>query len=381
MDKKNSIRFILLLGLVSLFADITYEGARSSIGPFLSVLGASGALVGFVAGFGELVGYGFRLISGYISDRTGRYWLMTLIGYSINLFAVPLLAFTNSWEWASVLIILERFGKSIRNPSRDAMLSYASKQTGRGWGFGLHEAMDRIGAMLGPLIMAAALFYKQSFSFAFGILFIPAFCALIVLLMARFTYLNPQDLEKKTADLNPAGFKSSYWLYIIGVSCIAAGYIDFPLIAYHYQKTSVLPAEWIPMVYSLAMLISAASALICGRLYDLKGLSVMIGVTAVSSFFALFAFSQSVAMAIFGIFLWGLGRGAQESIMRAFVANLIPVDKRATAYGILNLFFGVSWFIGSALMGFLYDHSLWTVILFSVISQLAAIPLFWVVRR
>jgi MFS family permease len=148
--KGNTVKFIILMGIVSLFADMTYEGSRSITGPYLAILGASAVTVGFVAGFGELTGYVIRFFSGHLTDRIRSYWTTTIIGYLINLIAVPLLALAGSWEVAAVLIIVERVGKGIRVPSKDVKLSHACSQVGKGWGFGLHEALDQIGAIMGP---------------------------------------------------------------------------------------------------------------------------------------------------------------------------------------------------------------------------------------
>ncbi len=191
---RSAMMFVILMGVVSLLADMTHEGARSITGPFMAFLGASGTVVGFVAGFGELVGYLLRLPSGYISDRTGRYWTITVIGYLVNMLAVPLLALAGRWETAALLIVAERAGKAIRNPTRDAMLSHATLEVGRGWGFGLHEAMDQIGAMLGPLIVAAVLYFKGSYQTSFAVLLIPAILTIGVLLAARHLYPSPRDL-------------------------------------------------------------------------------------------------------------------------------------------------------------------------------------------
>src|SRR5438552_7725718 len=174
LTRGTAITFVILLGVVSLFSDMTYEGARSITGPYLAVLGASATVVGIVAGFGELVGYALRLVAGYLSDRTGRYWTITLVGYVVNLLAVPLLALAGRWELAAALMIAERLGKAIRTPARDAMLSHATTKMGRGWGFGLHEAMDQTGALLGPLIGAAVLFRRDGYSTVVGVLLIPA---------------------------------------------------------------------------------------------------------------------------------------------------------------------------------------------------------------
>lgn len=347
ISQKTAIKFVILLGIVSLFADITYEGARSITGQYLAVLGASGTVVGIVAGFGELIGYGFRLVSGYFSDKTGRYWLMTFIGYVINLFAVPLLALADNWTLAAALMIFERFGKAIRNPSRDAMLSYATKKMGRGWGFGLHEALDQVGAITGPLIVSIVLYYRASFQTSFAILLIPAICALIVLIAARLLYPHPQDLEVENQQLKVEGFTKRYWLYVVAVSCIAAGYIDFSLIAYHFKKSDIIPNVWIPIFYSIAMATDGLAALIFGRLYDTKGISIFIFATGLSSLFAPLVFTNEFYLALAGMILWGIGMGSQESVMRAVVATFVQMDKRATGYGMLNVWYGLFWFLGS----------------------------------
>lgn len=360
---------------------MTYEGARSISGQYLAVLGASGTIVGIVAGFGELIGYGLRFISGYISDKTGKYWLLTFIGYTLNLIAIPLLALAGNWPLAASLMILERLGKAIRNPSRDAMLSYATKEIGRGWGFGLHEAMDQIGAMVGPLIVSAVLYYQGTYQTSFAILLIPALCALGILAVARFLYPRPQDLEVETQKIEVEGFSKKYWLYIAAVSCVAAGYVDFSLIAYHFEKMAVIPNVWIPVFFSIAMAADGLAALIFGRLYDIKGISILILITAFSSFFTPLVFIDGFYFALFGMILWGIGLGSQESIMRAVVANLVQMDKRGTAYGTLNIWFGVFWFLGSALMGFLYDISILSLIICSMGIQLAAIPILLAVNK
>ena len=381
MKQRTAMTFVILLGFVSLFADMTYEGARSITGQYLAILGASGTVVGVVAGFGELIGYGFRIVSGYISDKIGKYWFMTILGYAVNLLAVPLLALAGNWPLAATLMILERFGKAIRSPSKDAMLSYATHQMGRGWGFGLHEAMDQIGAILGPLIVSAVLYYKGSYQMSFAILLIPALCALSVLAVARMMYPRPQDLEIKVSELNIEGFTKKYWLYIAAVSCVAAGYVDFPLIAYHLQKAAVVPEVWVPIFFSIAMASAGISALICGRLFDKIGIPVLIIVTAIASLFVPLVFLSSSILVLIGSILWGVGIGAQESIMRALVANLVQMNKRGTAYGIMNTWFGVFWFLGSALMGYLYDVSLISLVIFSLAAQWAAIPLFIAVKE
>ncbi len=337
---------------------MTYEGARSAAGQFLAILGASGTVVGLVAGFGELVGYALRLASGFISDRTGRYWAITLIGYVMNLLAVPLLALAGRWEIAALLLIIERMGRAVRTPARDAMLSHAVTGIGRGWGFGLHEAMDQIGAVAGPLIVAAVLAFKHSYRAGFGVLLVPALIALLVLLSARMLYSRPRDLEIKVPKIETQGLRQAYWLYIAAVALIAAGYADFPLISFHFKKVAIASDKWIPIFYSVAMGIDAFAALIFGWLFDRKGISILVFITLLSSLFAPLVFLGGFELAILGMVLWGIGMGAQESIMRAAIGGMVPPDRRGTAYGVFNTGYGVFWFLGSALMGVLYDKSL-----------------------
>jgi len=379
--RKTAFKFIILLGLVSLLADMTYEAARSITGPYLALLGASGAIVGIVAGFGELIGYTLRLVSGYISDKTGRYWLITIFGYTVNLLAVPLLALADRWEIAAALMITERIGKAIRTPSRDAMLSHATKEIGRGWGFGLHEAMDQIGAMIGPLIVAGVLFIKGGYKNSFAVLLIPAVLALIVLLTARYLYPRPRDLETATVTLETKGFPKVFWIYLIAVALIAAGYVDFPLAAYHFKKVSIVSDNWIPIFYAIAMGVDALAALIFGRLFDRKGVSVLIFAVLASVFFAPLVFLGGFYLALFGIVLWGIGMGAQESIMRAGIADMIPANKRGSGYGVFNAGYGLFWFLGSVAMGVFYDISIPLLIAFSVIAQLASIPFLMTTKR
>lgn len=379
--KDDALKFIVLLGIVSLLADMTYEGARSITGPYLAILGASAVTVGFVAGFGELLGYVLRFFSGKLADSTRRYWVITISGYLINLLAVPLLAFAGSWEAAAVLLITERVGKGIRTPSRDVMLSHASSQVGHGWGFGLHEAMDQIGAILGPLIVAVILFFHGSYQAGFAFLLLPAILAIMVLLISRLLYPDPHQLELKTPQLDIQGFKQAYWIYIIAASLIAAGFADFALIAYHFQKAALISASLIPIFYAVAMGVDALAALVFGRLFDKIGLSIMIVVALLSALFAPLVFLGGFNAALLGMIIWGVSMGAQESIMRSSVAVMSTSDRRGSAYGIFNTIFGISWFAGSLFMGFLYSFSITYLVIFSVAIQLLSIPFFIIIIK
>jgi MFS family permease len=379
--RRRAISFIVLMGVVSLLSDITYEGARSVTGPFLASLSAPAVAVGLVAGFGELVGYGFRLFSGIIADRTGRYWTITFLGYAVNLLAVPALALTGNWPAAAGLMIAERFGKSLRAPARDALLSRATSHVGHGWGFGLHEAMDQIGAVTGPLIVAFVLHGRGDYRASFAWLLIPALLALGTLAAARV--LDARDGGLTAAKPLPAakGQQQAMWIYLTGVALVAAATADFPLIAYHFEKTSLMDRSTIPLLYATAMGMDALSALVFGRMFDRHGLVVLALPTALAAFFAPLVFSGTMAGAIAGVALWGVGMGAQESILKAAVATLAPGEKRGAAYGLFSAVYGLAWFAGSAAMGLMYGWSIPALTAFCVCGQLVAVPIFYALRR
>ncbi|MCX5874199.1 MAG: MFS transporter [Deltaproteobacteria bacterium] len=375
LSKPTATKFVVLIGIVSLFSDLTYEGARSVTGPFLAVLGASGTVVGIVAGFGELVGYALRLASGYWADKSQRYWTIVFLGYAMNLLAVPLLALAGHWEIAAIFMVVERMGKAIRTPARDVMLACASDSIGRGWGFGLHEALDQIGAILGPLVVAAVFSFRGTYQAGFALLLIPALIALSVLFTAYRLYPRPHDLGSATVKIESKGFPKSFWIYIIAIGCIAAGYADFPLVAYHFKKVASVPEEWIPLFYAIAMGVDALAALVFGRLFDRIGFSVLVLAVILSALFAPLVFLGGFYWALAGMALWGVGMGAQESIIRAAIAELVPTNRLGFAYGLFNLCYGLFWFLGSVSMGVLYDTSVNMLIVFSVGIQVISIPL------
>jgi MFS family permease len=375
-------RFVLLLGVVSLFADMTYEGARSISGPFLAVLGANATAVGFIVGFGELIGYGLRLVSGYVADRSGRYWLLVLGGYSLNLLAVPLLALVGHWQMAAVLLIAERLGKAIRAPARDVILSHATAQLGHGKGFAVHEALDQIGAVTGPLMVAAVLYAGRGYAVSFSILLLPALLALGTLVVARWLYPHPRALET-TAELpaTPVRFPRAFWFYLAAVVCFAGSYADFPLIAYHVKTQALLSEGQIAVLYALAMGVDAVAALIMGPLFDRYGLRTLIPLPLLTALIAPLAFAMHQRLIVVGVVVWGVGMGAQESVMRAAIATLVPIQRRGTAYGLFNAVYGLSWFVGSAVLGGLYDLSILALMLFAVALALAGFPLLWQASR
>jgi hypothetical protein len=365
---------------MSLFADMAYEGARSVTGPYLALLGASAATVGVVAGGGELLGYSLRLVSGRLADATGRYWPITIAGYVVQMAAVPALALAGSWPLAAVLIALERTGKAMRNPPRDAMLARASRDIGRGWAFGVHEALDQLGALIGPLVVAGVLAIRGDYRLAFAVLLIPALVTLSLLAVARVTYPNPDDLAARRADVHAQGLRPDFWLYLCAVGLVAAGFADFSLMAFHFATAHTVDPSLIPVFYSAAMGVGGLGSLVFGRAFDRFGIIVLVPLTVGSALFAPFVFLGGSGLAFVGTLLWGVGMGVHESIMAAAVAAMVPSTRVASAYGLFNLVYGLTWFAGSAAMGLLYDFSIPALVGFSVGVELLAVPLLLAAR-
>lgn len=383
LGRAHAVRFILLMGLVSLFADMTYEGARSSTGPFLLTLGASAGAVGFVAGLGELVGYALRLGAGILADRTRQYWLWTFVGYGINVFAVPLLAVAGMWEVAAGLVVAERFGKAVRSPAKDVLLSHAASQVGRGFAFGLHEAVDQIGAVAGPLIVAAVVFRGHGYSLGFAFLAIPAVLSLLCLAVARWFYPKPEEFERETASAAPkqlAGAQRSWWrfspaltLYITFAALAVGGFAHFQLISFHIKARGLMGDATIPAAFAMAMAVDALVAPVVGRLYDKRGLLVLALMPVGTAVAAVLLFNNTTWGAWSGMVVWGVALGMQESVLKAAVASLAPKGERGGAFGLYYFGFGVSWFLGSVVMGFLYGWSIPALLAFVVATQVAAL--------
>lgn len=379
--KNAALKFVVLVGVLSFFADFTYEGARSVVGPYLALLGASAAAISIITGFGEFLGYGLRLISGRMADATGKFWPITIFGYVVQMSSVPLLALAGNWKIAAFLIILERVGKAIRNPPRDVMLSHAGKQIGRGWAFGLHEALDQFGALFGPLLVALVLASRGKYQLAFAVLLIPGVICLVFLLVARALFPKPEDMEVEVPGVKAQGIPGIFWLYLSAAALVAAGFVDYPLIAYHLQRTSTVSKDLIPVFYAVAMGVSGLGSLILGRLYDRAGFSILIFLTAVTALFAPLVFFGNFWVSLLGAALWGLGMGVHESLIPAAVAPMVPQDRRASAYGLFTTGYGVFWFLGSIAIGFLYQHSIPETVAFCVALEVAAIPILIAVRR
>jgi predicted MFS family arabinose efflux permease len=377
-----ALKFVLLVGVMSFFADFTYEGSRSIIGPYLATLGAGALAIATITGVGEFLGYGLRLFSGRGADRTGRYWPITIGGYVLQMSVVPLLALAGSWQIAALLIIAERAGKATRNPPRDAMLSHAAKEMGYGWGFGVHEALDQFGAMFGPLLVALILAVTHhDYKIAFAALAVPGAITLTLVLVARVFYPRPHELSAGPAEVTTSGLPGVFWIYLAGAALVAAGFADFPVIAYHFQHAGTVSAPLVPVFYAVAMAVSGIGSLIFGRLFDRAGIGILIPLIVVAAAYAPLAFLGGFWVSLVGVSLWGLGMGVHESIIPAAVAPMVSPDRRASAYGLFTGVYGTAWMLGSIVIGTLFSVSLAAVAIFAVAIQLAAIPMILIVRR
>ncbi|GAB4244392.1 MAG: MFS transporter [Acidobacteriota bacterium] len=354
----QAYRVIAGFGIVSLLADFTYEGARSLVGPYLASLGAGAAAVATVAGAGEFAGQGLRFLFGRLADRTGAYWFLTIFGYSVNLLAVPLLALAGRWETAAALVILERLGKALRTPARDALLSRATAQVGHGKGFGIHEALDQIGAVTGPLFLSAVVAWRGDARLGFALLGLPAVLALGTLELLRRRHGSSRSTEQR--NITPAAGPSArrlppdFWWTAAGGACLAAGFADFALIAYHAQGHELLPLAWIPLFYAGLMAADGFAALLLGRWFDAHPRSALAatGLAAIAA--PALLFSGGFWGLWFGGLAWALSLGGQESLFKARVATLVSPGQRATAFGIFQSLYGGAWFGGSILLGLLY---------------------------
>lgn len=396
MSKKEKIgtgalSFIFIMGIVSLFSDMTHEGARSVIGPFLSLTGASASTIGFVSGLGELCGYSLRLISGPVADRSGKYWTLVIVGYTLQVLAVPLLALVpeNGWVVASALIIMERSAKALKKPAKNSLVSFASSEVGIGKGFAYMEVLDQLGAFLGPVIIFLMSYFAKSdseigtYHKAFAILIIPALITIALVIFSWRKYPHPEVFEKKSEKSEEKfQIRLPFVLFMMAISLFAFGFADFSLISLHSAVNGLFPSSTISLLYALAMAIDAVAALAFGSLYDKIGLKSLVAATILSSFFPFFAFlSNKPWVVIVGIVLWGVGMGAEESIMKSAVASIVPKNMRSTGFGVFETVFGVAWFLGSWLLGVLYDKNIIAMAIVSFSSQVLAIVFYLIILK
>ena len=347
------LRIVILLGIVSMLGDVVYEGARSVIGPFLKTLGITPLELGVVIGISELLSYVSKLLSGYLVDRTGRYWTFTILGY-VLVFAIPLMAFPKDWKIIALLLILERVGKGLRGPARDTILSFVT----RGLGFGIHELLDQIGAVLGPVLFFAILSLGYGYEFGFELLFVPATLLLLALLIAYSNLPNPKPLRRMEVE-----GKGSFGLYILFVFFTFLGFVNFQLIAYHLK--GIVPDAEIPLLYALAMGLDGLLAPVVGWIYDRIGLRILnVSPLLFASLPLSFLYPQAVI-------LYGVCLAFQETVMRVAVADLVEVERRGISYGLLNVSQGLGLFLGSVVVGAIYN-SITAIFAFVLITQILA---------
>lgn len=378
----SAFRFVLTLGFVNLFADITYEGGAALNGQFLGSLGATAAAISIVAGLGECLGYAVRSLAGYISDRTGKRWIVTFIGYAINLLAVPAMALAPNWQVAAALVLTERVGRGIRKPTVDAMLSYTTARHGRGWVYAVNTAMDETGAMIGPLLMALVLLYRGSERLGFALLLASSIAALATLVVARIQFPFPARFEVSNV---PASrnrrLTSAYWWYMLAGSLFAAGLTSFELIAFHLSRSGLVSAPLVPVFLALATAGGIVASLTFGKLYDLVGIGAVIAAVCASAMFSPLVFLGGFWVIVAGMFLWGIGYATQDTLLKALIAGVLPDHRRGTAFGVFYLGYGTGWLLGSIAMGLLYDHARPWLVVFAMTTQLISVPFFLIASR
>jgi len=380
-DKKKTIYMtIVLIGFVSMMGDTVYEGGRGVVPDYLQVLGASAFVVGFVSGLGDFLGYALRFVSGYITDERRTYWEFMFLGYGLVV-AIPLLSITNVFSLAATLVVLERVGKAIRSPARDTIVSLVSKGVGVGRAFGLHELLDQVGAVIGPLLVSALMYFTMNnYSITFGVLFIPYFALLVILF---FMYTKVRAKVSEEMPRKPRGdfrLSKGFYFYMFSVAASMLGLIHVSLILY---KAAIIlnpiNQQWIvPLLFMLVQLVDAPAALISGILFDKYGLKVLylpLVISVVPTFFVYQGgdlFSLILASASFGIVL-----GMQESIYRAAVSHFAPTESRGTAYGLFNTIYGIGFLISGVIFGlFLDSHiALPIVVSYSVMFEAVAVVL------
>ncbi|MFF7644421.1 MFS transporter [Streptomyces canus] len=374
-------RFVVWFGTVSLLADFVYEGARAVTGPLLASLGASALVVGVVTGAGEAAALGLRLVSGPLADRTRRFWGLAIAGYALTVISVPLLGVAGVLSAACALVIAERVGKAVRSPAKDTMLSHATAATGRGRGFAVHEAMDQVGALVGPLVVAGMLAITGGdYGPALGVLALPGVAVLGLLVWLRARVPDPEAYEREVVASTdePASdgrLPAAFWTYAAFTAATTAGFATFGVLSYHLVERHLVAAAWVPVLYAAAMAVDAVAALATGWLYDRHGARVLMALPPLTAAVAVLAFTGTVAIAVAGSLVWGAAMGIQESTLRATVADLVPSGRRATAYGLFAGVVGAASLAGGALTGGLYGYSIPVLITVVVAIQVLALVL------
>ena len=380
-NRLSPVRFVVGFGTVSALADVVYEGARSIIGPYLGTLGASAATVGVLTGLGEAIALVLRVFTGRISDRTGRPWPQTVVGYLLTAVCVPALALTHTLAAAGAVYSGERLGKAVRTPARDTMLAHASAKIGRGRAFGLHEALDQTGALIGPLVIAGVLALHAGYHVAFGVLAVPGAAAVLVLLRMRAAAPHPADYDPQAGlpeakRLRLEGqLPVAFWQYAAFSAATMLGFSTWGVLAYHLSVRHVVSPSVVPVLYAGAMGVAALAALGFGRIYDRHGLRGLTVLPVLGAVVPLLAFTTSLPAVIVGALLWGAGMGVHDSTMRAAVAEFVPVHRRGAGYGTFTAIYGLAWLAGATIIGHLYGSGRGAIAVYVVAVQMVALVL------
>lgn len=388
---------MVAFGLVSLAADMVYEGMRSVAGPFLGSLGASALTVGVVTGAGEATALVLRLVTGAWADRSQQHWRLTVTGYAMTAVCVPLLAIAPfvgaaGVAVASVLILLERTGKAIRSPSKSALLARMATHTGRGRGFAVHQALDQVGAFVGPLVVAGAAAATGELWTGFLVLAVPGAVSLLLLAQLRRrvpSVAAPEPDDGGVSHPHPqrglaalgTDLPRSFHLFSLAVALTTAGLMTFGVISFRFVDRGLVPIAAAPVVYAVAMACGALAALASGDLFDRVGARVLLAVPALVAVVPLLVYADELAVVLVGIALWGAAAGVQDSTVKAYVADLVPGRRRATAYGVLAAVQGVGALLGGALAGALVVHHVAALAAGIAALQVAAFVLLAVVLR
>lgn len=362
----------------------------------METLGASALIVGLVVGFGEFLGYAIRLLSGYFSDKTKAHWFFTIFGYGL-LISVPLLALSNYWQFAAIFIVLERMGKGLRSPARDTILSYATKQVGTGLGFGIAEFLDQIGAVIGPLVFTFIFIsagsvktvadYQQGYSY-FGMPFV---MLMMVLFFAYFKVRSPEEFERQDFKKEESKkIPKVFWTYSLFTFITTLGFVSFAIIGFHLKVKGILLDAEIPFFYAIAMMVDAIFGLVVGKMYDSfkskhdnekAGLLILGIVPILTAILIPLVFSYNFMLILIGMLLWGIVMGSHETVMKASIADITCINKRGTAYGIFSVIYGLALFIGAIFAGYLYDISIFWMVLTLFCIELLAIPLYFMMKK
>lgn len=391
-------RVVWWFGFVSLAADMVYEGARSVYGPVLGALGASAVVVGLVTGAGEAVALVLRLVFGPIADRTGQHWRLTILGYGLTAVCVPLLALAPrlgaaGLAVAATLILLERLGKAVRSPSKSALLAQAAAGVGRGRGFGVHKALDQVGAFAGPLLVAGVAAAASLWT-GLAVLAVPGAVAMVLLVALRRRVPDPGVLDPSTAAASRpgpgsgsvrrrgwwaeavgAGLSAEFFRYAVAASLTTGGLVTFGIIGYHLTTAGILPVAAVPLVYAGAMAVEAVAALAVGAVYDRTGAGVLLAVPVLVAAVPALALGSGLAAVLVGVVAWGVAQGVQDSTVKAVVADLVEAPRRATAYGVFAGVQGLLAVVGGVGAGWLYARSLVALVVVVALSQLVALVL------